>query len=253
MDPNETMMSAPIGLHIERTFRDGVVVVIPYGVLDLASYGQLRDVLVKCAVELPRAVVVDVGWLRVPASATLTVFTSVWMQVSDWPGVPLVLVAAHELNRRRLARSTITRYIPVYRSVEEAVGALDEPLPRRRAILELPADLASVAVARRFVEVTCTRWNRPGVCRDAVLVASELVENAVRHATGDPRLRLELCRDRLTVAVYDDDPMPPRLIESSVATAGYLGLVLVAKLATTWSSAPTMSGGKVVWAVLKLA
>jgi hypothetical protein len=240
------------GLRIDQSFRDGVAVVVPDGVLDLASYAELRDTLVKCALELPRGVIVDVGELRVPTTATLAVFSSVWMQVSDWPGVPIALVAARELDRRRLARSSIARVMPVHASLEEALGALAEPHPRRRAILELPHAPASVAAGRRFVEVTCVRWGCPEVLRDAVLVASELIENAVRHAHGDPRLRLELGGGFLTVAVYDDDPAPPRLMNSSLASPGHLGLVMVAKLAKSWSSAPTMSGGKVVWAVLRV-
>jgi anti-anti-sigma regulatory factor len=243
-------MIVSTGLRIDQSFRDGAAVVVPYGVLDLASYAELRDTLVKCAIELPRGIVVDVGGLRVPTTATLAVFSSVWMQVSDWPGVPIVLVAGRELDRRRLGRTTITRVMPVYASVEEALDKLGEPPQRRRTILELPDEPASVAAGRRFVEVTCVRWGCPEVLRDAVLVASELIENAVRHAHGDPRLRLELGGPLLTVAVYDDDPAPPQMINSSMTAPGHLGLVMVAKLAKSWSSAPTLSGGKVVWAVL---
>lgn len=246
------MMDVRTGLRIDQSVRDGAAVVVPHGVLDLASYAELRDTLVKCAIELPRGVIVDVGGLTVPTTATLAVFSSVWMQVSDWPGVPIVLVAARELDRRRLARSSVTRVMPVYASVEEALGTLSEPPARRRTILELPDQPASVAAGRRFVEVTCVRWGCPEVLRDAVLVASELIENAVRHAHGDPRLRLELGGGLLTVAVYDDDPAPPRLINSSLTAPGHLGLVMIAKLAKSWSSAPTLSGGKVVWAVLRV-
>ena len=239
-------------MHIDRHFRDDALLVTPRGVLDLASYQRLRETLVQCAVELPSAVIVDVGGLRVPAEATLTVFTSVWMQLSDWPGVPIVLVAARELDRRRLARSPVTQSVSVHPSVDEALMSLPEPRPRRLANLELPNDPGSVAVARRFVQVTCDRWPCATVARDAVLIASELVENAVRHAHSDPRLRVELGGGMLIIAVFDDDPTPPQLVQPTRAAIGHLGLVLVDRLAGTWSSAPTLSGGKVVWAVLRL-
>jgi hypothetical protein len=239
-------------VQIERSFSDDAVLVVPHGVLDLSSYAQLRDTLVKCAVELPRAVVVDVDWLQVPTTATLAVFSSVWMQVADWPGVPIVLVAGQDLVRRRLARGSVTRFMPVYRDVGEALGALAEPPARLRTILELPRDPASVAAARRFVEVTCARWECREVYPAAERVAGELVENVIEHGSGDPRLRLELGRGRLVVAVYDDDPTPAKLAGPSAPAAGHRGLMLVARLCSTWSSAPTLSGGKVVWAVLPL-
>src|SRR5437660_10507152 len=75
----EWVMSAPTQLQIDRSFRDDAALVTPRGVLDLASYGQLRDALLKCALEIPRAVIVDVSALMVPTDATLAVFPSVWM------------------------------------------------------------------------------------------------------------------------------------------------------------------------------
>src|SRR2546421_5166666 len=126
------------GLTLERSFRDDAALVTARGVLDLASYGTLRDTLLKCALEIPRAVLVDVSELLVPTDATLAVFPSVWMQVSEWPGVPIMLVAGPELARRRIMHSPITQYVPVYRSAAEALGAIDQPSQRRRAVLELP-------------------------------------------------------------------------------------------------------------------
>jgi anti-sigma regulatory factor (Ser/Thr protein kinase) len=246
------MTAVPARLRIDRSYLDDAVLVVPHGVLDLSSYAELRDTLIKCAVELPRAVLVDVSWLRVPTTATLAVFSSVWLQVSDWPGVPIVLIAGQELIRRRLARGGIPRYLRVHRCVEDALGALAEPPPRRRTILELPRLPDSVAAARRFVQVTCDRWECPEIYDDAVLVASELVENVIRHGKGDPRLRLELAPRSLTVAVYDDDLTPARLVEPGPTATAHRGLMLVARLSTTWSCAPTLSGGKVVWAVLRL-
>jgi anti-sigma regulatory factor (Ser/Thr protein kinase) len=244
-------MSAPTPLEIDRSFRDDAALLTPHGVLDLASYGRLRDALLKCALEIPRAVIVDVSYLLVPTDATLAVFPSVWMQVSDWPEVPIMLVATQELARRRIQHSPITRYIPVHTSVAEALGALDQPAPRRRAVLELPYDPASAAAARRFVHAVCTRWDCAPLLVDATMIASELVENAVRHAGSECRLRLELRRNMLTVAVYDDDPTAVKRVEPWTSAPPRLGLMLVSRLASTWNCAPTLAGGKVVWAVLR--
>lgn len=246
------MTSSAAQLHIDRFFKDDAALIVPHGALELATYAQLRDALLKAALEMPRAVIVDVAALRVPTDATLTVFSSVWMQVSDWPGVPIVLVAARELDRRRIERTSITRYIPVYPSIPSALAAVGEPPARKRAVLELPHSPSSAGIARRFVTVSCTRWSCPELLPDAELIANELVENAVQHARSESRLRLELSRDFLTVAVYDDDPTPAQLAEPDMYVHPRLGLLLVAQLAKAWSCGPTLSGGKVVWAVLRV-
>jgi anti-sigma regulatory factor (Ser/Thr protein kinase) len=246
----EPAMTARTELEIHQTYHGDAVLLAPDGVLALGTYGHLRDSLLKAAMEIPKAVIVDVDGLRVPTDATLAVFSSVWMQVSEWPGVPIVLVASRELDRRRLERSAITRFIPVHAGVAEALAMISPPPPSRRSLLELPYDPASASLARRFVQVTCGRWDCADLVLDAELVANELVENAVRHAHSEARIRLELRPETLTVAVYDDNPQPVQLAEPDLAEAVHLGLLLVARLSTTWNCAPTLAGGKVVWAVL---
>ncbi|MFI9101822.1 ATP-binding protein [Streptomyces fildesensis] len=44
---------------------------------------------------------------------------------------------------------------------------------------------------------------------DVLLVVSELVTNAVRHAPGPLTLRLALLRDRIEITVRDTNPVPP--------------------------------------------
>jgi len=244
-------MAGAAELQIDRSFRDDAALVTLHGVLDLASYGALRDILLKCALEIPRALIVDVSALLVPTDATLAVFPSVWMQLAEWPEVPIMLVAQQELTRRRIMHSPITRYIPVHSSVAEALGSVGHQTPRKRAVLELPYDPASAAAARRFVGVVCGRWDCDNLLVDATMIANELVENVVRHADSDARLRLEMRPGMLTIAVYDDDPTPVKRVEPWTSEPPRLGLMLVSRLASTWNCAPTLAGGKVVWAVLR--
>lgn len=245
------MMTVSPRLQIDRTDLDEVALVRPTGVLDLSTYADLRDTLIKCALEQPRAVVVDVGSMWVPTEATLAVFSAVWMRVSDWPGVPIMLVVTDSRNRARLRHRAIARFIPVHATVDSALTMVGEPPARRRAVLELPCAPSSAAVARVFVAETCQNWGCDAVTSDAIVIASELVENAVRHAHSDPRLRLELRNGMLTVAVYDNDPALVQPVEPNGMPRRHLGLRLVARMASTWNCAPTWSGGKVVWAVLR--
>jgi hypothetical protein len=74
----------------------------------------------------------------------------------------------------------------------------------------------------------------------AILVASELVTNAVVHARTDLRLRLELRGDWLHIAVRDGSPRLLRLVTARDPEAeGGRGLWLVDQLGRAWGSTPT--------------
>jgi anti-sigma regulatory factor (Ser/Thr protein kinase) len=90
------------------------------------------------------------------------------------------------------------------------------------------------------------------VMERAVLLANELVTNAVVHAGTDIRLRLELRGDRLHIAVRDDNPRLLRLVVPDWQAEGGRGLWLVEQLARAWGVTPHPDGGKVVWCVLSL-
>jgi anti-sigma regulatory factor (Ser/Thr protein kinase) len=228
-----------------------VCVLTVEGSLELASYALLRDTMLKQVSEIPRAVVVDIAALRQPTAATLAVFPTVWMRVSEWPGVPILLVEPDPVNRERLRHHGVTRYTPAFPTLDEALDSLDRPPTHRRSVVQLPDSGRACATARQFVHRTCRRWGcDEHTDEDACAVADALVTNAVRHGRGMPTLRLELRRHRLTIAVHDDGPdfIPPGK-SSAVASIG-LGLMLVEALSSAWGSTPGLFAGKVVWATL---
>ncbi|MFC7613372.1 hypothetical protein ACFQV2_06905 [Actinokineospora soli] len=182
----------------------GCLVVRPSGVLAKDTYAELRDHLVKLAVEQPKAVVVDLADLRFDSGPLLSVFVAVWLRTCDWPAVPLALA----VDPARLP-ATLPRFVRVHPTVAEALAHVDLPPPRLRAHRVLPEDPVSPALARAFVRWTGKAWDVPQTClEDAVIIASELVTNSVVHARSEARLRLELRRGMLTVAVADDSPVP---------------------------------------------
>ncbi len=85
---------------------------------------------------------------------------------------------------------------------------------------------------------------------DAALVVSELVANAVEHARGGCRLRLEVSGDRVTVEVYDTSPVRPRVRRPSSERENGRGLALVRQLAHRLEVVTVRRGGKTVRAVL---
>jgi anti-sigma regulatory factor (Ser/Thr protein kinase) len=115
----------------------------------------------------------------------------------------------------------------------------------------LPTDDGAVRLARRVTRDVLARWRLDHVQDTAVLLVSELVTNAVRHARGTYAiaLDLEIGATWLRIEVQDADPrwpkprVPDRLDESG------FGLVLVDALAGNWGVRQTATG-KAVWAEL---
>ncbi|ONI76437.1 hypothetical protein ALI144C_36255 [Actinosynnema sp. ALI-1.44] len=228
----------------------GSCVVRPLGVLDSTTYRTLRDALVKLAVEEPDALVVDLDELDIAQESVLTVFSSVWMRVSEWPGVP-ILLAGGRPHQQPLLAGAIVRYTPRYPTVAAALAAVGSPPPRRRAVLELDAGATDSRVARAFTDQVCREWHLSDYRMEAMAVANELVDNVTDHAGTGCRLRLEL-RDRmLTVAVRDGSPRKAAVRERLGGDWMGNGLRIVAGIAYTWGCTPDLDGGKVVWAVVR--
>jgi hypothetical protein len=239
-------------LLLETDFRGGTLVVRPVGELTPKTYEQLRDYLLKCAAEEPAAIVVDLAGMQTTIASLLTVFPTVCDRIRNWPAVPLALAAAQQPLRTLLDVSAVRRCVPTYHSVNDALDGLDAaPRPHRRQV-PLPCEAASARLARQLVERTCHQWGIPAMAA-AVVVASELTDNMVRHARSDGWLRLELRSNRLTVAVADADPRPPQLRVPNFLAPGGRGLVLINKLSRAWGTASRLPIGKVVWAVLIVA
>lgn len=239
-------------LLLDTHFQGRTLVVRPVGELSPKTSEQLRDSLLKFAAEEPAAIVVDLAGMRTTISSLLTVFATVRDVITNWPGVPLMLAAAHRPLRTMLDFNAIPRFVPTYPTVAEALREFDAAPPRLRRQVQLPHDPASTRLARQVVKRTCHEWEIPETANDAVVVASELTDNMVYHARSAGWLRLDLCRNRLTIAVADGDARKPQLRIPGLSAAGGRGLILVERLSQAWGTA-SRPNGKVVWAVLTVA
>ncbi|MGW6828434.1 sodium/proline symporter PutP [Streptomyces massasporeus] len=109
----------------------------------------------------------------------------------------------------------------------------------------LPRDPAAVAHARGLVGEQLEAWALPDLAFTTELIVSELVTNAIRHATGPVGLRL--IRDRaLMCEVSDGASTSPRLRHARTTDEGGRGLLIVAQLAQRWGTRYTTTG-KVIW------
>ncbi len=88
---------------------------------------------------------------------------------------------------------------------------------------------------------------------DVVLVASELVANAVRHAppTGDLDVAWTITAESVLIEVCDASPDLPRLLPAAPTALGGRGLMIVDALASDWG-ADLLPDGKRVWARVRL-
>jgi anti-sigma regulatory factor (Ser/Thr protein kinase) len=112
----------------------------------------------------------------------------------------------------------------------------------------LPASPASAHLARQLTRGALS--GRPDPLVDvAELLVSELVANAVRHATSAPIVRIEADGDSVWVAVQDASAKAPDVQHTGVDADGGRGLLLVDSLATSWGWSK-MPGGKRVWFTL---
>nr|WP_308122204.1 SpoIIE family protein phosphatase [Streptomyces sp. TRM70350] len=117
--------------------------------------------------------------------------------------------------------------------------------PERVAQWELPSDPAVVSRSRAAVTDQLSAWGLDDLAFTTELVASELVTNAIRHATGPVQLRL--LRDRALICeVSDGSSTSPRLRRARTEDEGGRGLFLVAQLTARWGTRYT-TDGKVIW------
>ena len=115
----------------------------------------------------------------------------------------------------------------------------------RSAFRRLPAEPRSVKVARDFVRSTMTAW---GVEPDgAVLLTSELVTNAVRHARTEVVVTVRDAGPGVRIEVRDDDPGAPVLAPADVDATSGRGLSLVNHVADAWGVERHDGDGKTVW------
>ena len=123
--------------------------------------------------------------------------------------------------------------------------------PWRRLLMTLPAEDHSVRLARHAAHVVLGAWRLAHMEETAVLIVSELVTNAVRHARGTDVVEVDLHATRtcLRIEIQDcDRHWPQPRIPGGFEESGF-GFVLVDALAAKWGVRETITG-KAVWAEL---
>jgi anti-sigma regulatory factor (Ser/Thr protein kinase) len=114
----------------------------------------------------------------------------------------------------------------------------------RRAVPEIPR-------SRHFVSEVLAEHGKAAT--DAVLlVASELITNAVRHGSGEVELRVVVDGKKVRLEVLDDGHVRVKAPKRTPAptSIGGRGLLLVRDVSKRWGSGFDPEGRTMVWAEL---
>jgi anti-sigma regulatory factor (Ser/Thr protein kinase) len=109
--------------------------------------------------------------------------------------------------------------------------------------VRLAAVPAAPGEARRQVRAAIRAWDVPVDPDIAVLLASELVTNAIGHEPGGTIVLAITCSfGQLRVDVHDTSRTLPVLVDAPVDAEAGRGLMLVATLSATWGIYRTLTG-----------
>jgi anti-sigma regulatory factor (Ser/Thr protein kinase) len=125
----------------------------------------------------------------------------------------------------------------------DTMAPLLRPTVQRPRRIALPAGPAAAAEARRQVREAVCAWDAPVDLGVAVLLASELVTNAIAHEAGETvMLTISCVCGQLRVDVHDTSCAMPVLVDAPADAEAGRGLMLVASLATDWGFHKTRAG-----------
>jgi anti-sigma regulatory factor (Ser/Thr protein kinase) len=114
-------------------------------------------------------------------------------------------------------------------------------------IHRLPATRQAPQDARALVAAQLDEWLTPEQKQVALLLVSELVTNAVRHAeSGFIQVGVR-AHGRVRVSVTDESPETPRQQWPGPDEPGGRGLMIVDRLAQAWGVDPLPDDGKRIW------
>jgi anti-anti-sigma factor len=204
-------------MQIDRTMRDGCVIVALTGPINLFTAPQVQRALLKDLADRPYGIVCDLAGVDSLDPVCATVFSTVANHPSsDGPATAFLLFGAQPAVAEVLERLAVPHFLPVYDTLEDALDRVADRPPYLRDELHLAPTATAPAAARLYVRDVLEYWRLAlpddDVIDRAELLADELVTNAVVHARTSLRLRLELRGDLLHIAVHHASPRLLRLV-----------------------------------------
>ena len=204
----------------------------------------LLNALADAASLAPRGVLLDLTQTTSVAPAAVEALREARELAPGWPRPAFVVCSDSDAIIEALGGS-----VPVHARREEALAHVDDRRCAQRHQIPLADSVRSPARARQATADMVTRLHLEPMGDDLVLVVSELVTNAVRHAEPPVSLELQADEHRVTVAVADGSPGRPTPRRPADDAEGGRGLSMIDLLAAEMGVRPSPPG-KTVWAAL---
>ncbi len=197
---------------------------------------------------------VDVTDLWLVQGVCGQVFPAALTRAGSWPWAKLALFGAAPVLGAALRGRRITSTVPLAADLGSAWAAAQQRpdcVRISRPFAPAPAELGRV---RATVRNAAVAWQLSDDLRErAVLVANELVTNAIEHAGTRCAMSLELARASLDIRVRDYFPARlPRCRPPDPTAMRGRGLHLVSAFTSSWG-VERQPDGKTVWARLPAA
>lgn len=245
----------PLTSTILRDFRTGSTQIKIVGCLTAATEPELSALLLHGSLDAPLILMIDLDGMAAADATPIASFLERW-EASRSLGPPLVLLVNPFTPTGRLLRAMLGSRATICDSVIEGLRVARRlPAAHERSHARLPADRHSPSAARQLIGSACRAWHLDDLADNAMVVASELVSNAVEHArteldlaviAGPGSLKISV-RDRV-VGIPHPAPVPAPADLPGLPERGR-GLPIIEALALDWGHL-TFGDGKTVWATI---
>ena len=215
------------------------------GSVDAADAAELSRAVAQAVALQPRALVLDLLRARPVLSDIVLVVAAAARLARGWPHPALVVCVPPGALHDALARVA-----SVHPDRASALAHVDDRIPHERERILLDFSAQAPREARQAITVWAQGHGLGQLAEDMVLVVSELVTNAVLHASPAVILEVELSEHSVVLAVEDGTPARPLLRLANSAAEGGRGMLLVDRLSCEHGVRPRPPG-KTVWATLQ--
>ena len=224
----------------------GVEVLAVSGAVDAVDADALSRSIGQALGLAPRALVLDLLQARPVLPQIVAVVAAAARIARGWPHPSLVVCLPAGAVSDAVAGLT-----SVHRDRASALAHVDDRRPYERERIRLEFSPHAPRDARRAITDWAVGRGLGALADDMVLVVSELVTNAVLHASPAVTLEVELGEHEVVLAVEDGTPVRPMLRLANTAAEGGRGMLLIERLSCEHGVRPRPPG-KTVWAALQL-
>lgn len=217
-----------------------------HGITSVVQAADGSEAIDLAALHQPHVILLD---LAMPGRSGFDVLPDI-QQAS--PDAAIVILSnrpqrrlGHKLRQRGAVGYIDKRAAPDHLIAEILVAGAITELARDGLSIDLPDRASAPRIGRRLIRNLLMNSDQTLVA-DVELLVSELITNAIVHASSAPELEVRLSTQSVHVAVHDAEPSLPELRVPASGQPGGRGLHLLNTLASRWGADPS-DIGKVVW------